>query len=45
MNPITRLGMVPAGIGGRLPVVALSSLVCSLDAELVRVGYKSSTMV
>ena len=32
---------MPAGvIGSRLRVVALSSLVVSLDAELVRVGYK-----
>ena len=41
MNPITRLRTMPAGvIGSRLRVVALSSLVVSLDAELVRVGYK-----
>src|ERR1039458_6880817 len=43
---ITRLGMVPGLRDWRsAAMVAVSELVSGLDAELVRLGYKASTMV
>ena len=45
-KPVTRLGMVPGLRDWRsFAMVAVSELVSGLDAELVRLGYKASTMV